>query len=144
MEQELSTGLCKGQIGKFVEQHKIKTGHVVGNATLLADTRLAFQSIDQIDHIEETASQSSPDAGAGNGDGQMGLSRARATNQYGVTLIGNKGACSQVPEPLSLRHTPSNPEGRTQFLNGAPLRQAPGCGPEPAHNARDHKWYLRV
>ena len=73
MEQELSTGLCKGQIAKFIEQHKIKAGHVISNAALIADTRLAFQSIDQIDHIEEPASQVSPDIGARNGDGQMVL-----------------------------------------------------------------------
>ncbi len=98
MEQELSTSLCKGQIAKFIQQHKIKAGHVVGNAALLADTRLAFQSIDQIDHIEEPAPQASPDTGACNGDGQMGLAFPRATNQHGVTLIGNEGACSHISD----------------------------------------------
>jgi hypothetical protein len=32
------------------------------------------------------------------GDGQMGLSRTRATNQHGVTLIGNEDARGQIPD----------------------------------------------
>jgi hypothetical protein len=49
VKQEMSTYLCKGKITKFVQEYKIKAGHVIVDAALLADTYLAFQSIDQID-----------------------------------------------------------------------------------------------
>jgi hypothetical protein len=38
VKQEMSTYLCKGKIANFVQEYKIKAGHLIGDAALLADT----------------------------------------------------------------------------------------------------------
>jgi hypothetical protein len=98
MEQQLANGLGEGQIAEFIEQHDVEAAEIVGHASLLASLGLAFQLVDKINHIEEASAQPSPDAGAGDGNSQMGLARARAADQHGIALVGNKGAIGQIPD----------------------------------------------
>ena len=71
-------------------------GHIIGYAALLGRPGFHLQIVDQINDIEETPPQASPDAGACNGDSQMGLARTRATNQHSVALIGNESARGEI------------------------------------------------
>jgi hypothetical protein len=71
MEEQLPTGLCKGQIAEFVQHDEVETGQVIRHAALSASPRFALQPIDQIDDIVESAPGSAADAGSRDGNGQM-------------------------------------------------------------------------
>ncbi len=57
MEEQLPAGLCEGQIAEFVEHDKVQPGQVVGDAALLAAAVLGLEPVDEIDDVEEAASQ---------------------------------------------------------------------------------------
>ncbi len=93
---EMSTG-HQIVLLSIVEDDEVETVEVVGRPPLLAAARFRFQSIDQIDDIEEAPACSVADQCTGNCNGEMALSGSRAADENDVALIGDEGAGSQFP-----------------------------------------------
>ena len=55
VEQQLTARLRERQIAQFVEDDEVEAGEIVGKPTLAAGSALAFEAIDEIDGVEETA-----------------------------------------------------------------------------------------
>ena len=53
MEQELTAGLCEGQIAQLVEDQEVETGDQIGGPALAFGTGLGIELVDQVDNIEE-------------------------------------------------------------------------------------------
>src|SRR5262249_25190697 len=58
----------------------------------------AVETIDEIDDVEEAAARTTADAGAGNGDGQMGLSGSCAADKHDVALFGQEAAGGEIAD----------------------------------------------
>src|SRR5271166_4397651 len=71
MEQELSTGLCEGQIAQLVKDDEVETREIFGEPSLAVGARLGFEPIDEIDGVEEPASGSRTDAASRDGECQL-------------------------------------------------------------------------
>lgn len=56
VEQQLSTGLGKGQIPEFIQNDEVHVFQVVRHATLAARAPFRFELVDEIDDVEEPAS----------------------------------------------------------------------------------------
>ena len=98
VEEQLAAGLGKGQIAELVEHCEVEPGQVVGAAPLLSGAMLGLEAIDQIDDIEEAATRSIADEGAGDRDRQMRLAGSGAADEDGVALVGDEGAGSEVAD----------------------------------------------
>ena len=55
VEQELTAGLCEGQIAEFIEEDEVHAGQVIGEPALPSITGLGLEPIDEIDHVVEPA-----------------------------------------------------------------------------------------
>jgi hypothetical protein len=71
MEQQLPAGLGEGQIAQFVEDDEVEADEIIGQPSLPAGARLAFQPVDQVDDGVEPATRAAADAGPGDGDREM-------------------------------------------------------------------------
>lgn len=71
---------------------------MIGDATLPAGAGFGLEPVDQVDDIEEAAARTVADQCPGDGDGQMGLARAGASDQDDVTLIGGKGSAGKIAD----------------------------------------------
>lgn len=98
MEEQLPAGLCERQLNEFVEYNKVEPGEMIGNAALPSGARFGFESVDQVDDIEEAATCSVSNEGAGNGNRQMRFARTRPADQDNVALIGDKRATGEVTD----------------------------------------------
>lgn len=87
MEEQLTAGLGEGQIAQLIEDDEVQPGHVVGEPTLLAAAGLCLEAVHEVDDVVEAAAGAVANEGAGNGDGEMGLSGARAADQDHIALI---------------------------------------------------------
>src|SRR5271157_6378825 len=88
MEEQLPARLCERQIAKFIQDHEVEAGEVIGHPPLAAGPRLAVEPVDQIDDIVEAPSGAASDAGPGDRDGKMAFAGAGSANQDGVALLG--------------------------------------------------------
>ena len=96
MEQQLPACLSEWQVPQLVENNKVETVEIFCGPALLPVACFSFKSIDQINHIEETATCAIANECARNGNSQMAFSCSRATNQNDISLIANKNACGQL------------------------------------------------
>src|ERR1700759_3526368 len=96
MEEQLAAGLGERQIAEFIEHDEVEAGQIVGESTLPTATRLALQSIDEINDGVKAAARASADAGSRDGNGEMRLARACAADQNGIALLGDEPAGRQV------------------------------------------------
>ena len=62
MEEQLPASLSEGQIAKFVENGEVLAGEIIGDPSLTPCACFGFQAINEIDCIEETATQTGADA----------------------------------------------------------------------------------
>ena len=73
MEEQLPASLSEGQIAKFVENGEVLAGEIIGDPSLTPCACFGFQAINEIDCIEETATQTGADAASRDGNGEMRL-----------------------------------------------------------------------
>lgn len=97
MEQELAPGLRERQIAEFVEDDEVEACKVISHPTLFAAARFRFQTIDQVNDVEEASTCAVADERTGNRDGQMALACSRAADENDVALVGDEGAGGQFP-----------------------------------------------
>ena len=76
MEEQLAARLRKGQIAKFIEDHDVEAGEIIGHPALAAGPSFCIEPVDQIDDIVEAPSGAAADAGPGNRDGKMAFAGA--------------------------------------------------------------------
>ena len=76
MEEQLPAGLCEGQVAELVEDDEVASDELVCDAPLASVADLGLEMVDQVDDVVTTAAGALSDAGAGDGDGEMGLSGA--------------------------------------------------------------------
>ena len=101
VEQELAAGLSERQIAEFVEDDEVHAGQMIGEPALPCVAGLGLEPVDEIDDVIEPATCAGSDAASGNGDRQMGLAGAGATDQDGVALLGKESAASEIVAPAS-------------------------------------------
>ncbi len=98
MEEQLTAGLGEGQLAQLIEDDEVQPGHVVGETTLLAAAGLCLEAVHEVDDVVEAAAGAVANEGAGNGDGEMGLSGARAADQDHIALIYHEAARCQLSD----------------------------------------------
>ncbi len=76
MEEELSAGLGEGQVAEFVEDDEVASDELVCGAALAPGTEFGLEVVDQVDDVVAAATGALADAGARDGDGEMGLAGA--------------------------------------------------------------------
>src|ERR1700722_6457296 len=86
MEQQLRAGLAERQIAEFVDDDEVMTQQGLDDAAAPSRGLFLFELIDEIDEIEEASARSGTDDGGGDGDRQMGLSRAGPADQDQIAL----------------------------------------------------------
>ncbi len=55
MEEELAAGLSKWEIAQFVHDDEVESGDEVGQPPLLSAACLRFETVDEVDDVEEAA-----------------------------------------------------------------------------------------
>ena len=97
MEEQLPAGLREGQVSEFIEDQEVEAAEDVRHAPLTIGTRLGIELVDEIDDVEEPSPRTTPDAGAGDADGEMGFARAGTADQNQVALMLQECPAGQVP-----------------------------------------------
>jgi len=98
MEEKLTSDLGKGQITEFIEDNQVEARQIVSKAALPAGASLGFESIDQIDDVEETATRSAANAGARDGDGKMRLAGSSPSDEDDIALLGDEVATYKITD----------------------------------------------
>ena len=98
MEQELPSGLRKGQIAKFIEDQEVETGDQFSGSALALSTGFSIQLVDQIDDIEESPAPAIADTGTRNGYGKMGFAGTGAADQHEVALMVQEVTGGQITD----------------------------------------------
>ena len=98
VEQQLTAGLREGQISEFIQDQEVEPGDQVGSAALSFCAGFSIELVHQIDHIEEPATPSFSDAGAGNADREVGFTRSGSTNQNQIALVIQEVARGKVTD----------------------------------------------
>ena len=80
VEEQLPAGLGEGQIAKFVEDDEVAAYELVRGAALASGAELGLEVVDQVDDVVAAAPGALADAGARDGDGEMGLAGAGAAD----------------------------------------------------------------
>jgi len=96
VEQELTTGLGKGQIAELIENHEVHAGEVVGKPALASIAGLGLEPIDEIDNVVEPATGTRSNAASGDGDCKMGLAGAGPADQHNIALLGKESAAGEI------------------------------------------------
>ena len=86
VEQQLATGLGEGQVAEFVEDDEVASDELVRGTVLASGAEFGLEVVDQVDDVVAAATGALSDTGAGDGDGEMGLSGAGAADQHDVAL----------------------------------------------------------
>ena len=87
VEQQLAAGLRERQITEFIQDQKVETRYQIGRPVLTFCACFSIKLVHQIDDVEEPASPSFSDAGAGNADGEVGFACSSAADQHEVALL---------------------------------------------------------
>ena len=77
MEEQLPASLGERKIAEFIENDEVHASEVIGHPPLPVLTGLGFETIDEIDDVEEASAGAAADTGAGDCDGQMGFAWRR-------------------------------------------------------------------
>ena len=96
MEQELPAGLGEGQIAKLVEDDEVASDELVRGTALASGAEFGLEVVDQVDDVVAAATGAPSDTGAGDGDGEMGLSGAGAADQHDVALALQEATCGEL------------------------------------------------
>ena len=86
MEEQLPAGLGEGQVAEFVEDDEVAAYELICGAALASGAELGLEVVDQVDDVVAAAPGALADAGARDGDGEMGLAGAGAADQHDVAL----------------------------------------------------------
>ena len=81
VKEQLAAGLGERQVAELVEDDEVEAREMVGETALPAGAGLGLELVDQIDDVEEAAAGPAADAGAGDADGEVGLSGSGRTNR---------------------------------------------------------------
>jgi hypothetical protein len=119
VEQELATRLSEGQITELVEHDEVQSREVIGQSALAAIARLGLETVDGIDDVVEAAAGSGTDAAPGSGDGEMGLSGARPSNQDGLRWLAMKPPPARSRTRVSLIGVPANSKSSRSLASGS-------------------------
>ena len=76
MEEELPAGLCEGQVAELVEDDEVAADELLCGAALAPGAELGLEVVDQVDDVVAAATGTLANAGARDGDGEMGLAGA--------------------------------------------------------------------
>ena len=76
MEEQLPAGLSEGQVAELVEDDEVAADELVCGAALASGADLGLEVVDQVDDVVAAAACALSDAGARDGDGEMGLAGA--------------------------------------------------------------------
>src|ERR1700760_2596138 len=87
MEQQLAARLRERQVAQFVEDDEVFAAKIVGQPPLVPGPAFGLKSVDQIYDIEEPASGTPTNAGAGDGNGEMRLAGTSSADQHDVALV---------------------------------------------------------
>jgi hypothetical protein len=96
VEQELTAGLSEWQIAEFIEDDEVHAGQMIGEPALASIPRLGLETVDEIDHVVESAAGAAADAASGDRDGKMSLAGAGSADQHGVALLSDEAATGEV------------------------------------------------
>ncbi|GAB1717954.1 MAG: hypothetical protein NTAFB05_29960 [Nitrobacter sp.] len=86
----------RATVSELVQHDEVHPGQMFGKPALTSITGLALEAIDEVDHVVEAATGTGSDATSGDGDGQVSLTCASATNQHDVALLGNETAGGEI------------------------------------------------
>ena len=86
LDGQLATGLGEGQVAEFVEDDEVASDELVRGTALASGAEFGLEVVDQVDDVVAAATGALSDTGAGDGDGEMGLSGAGAADQHDVAL----------------------------------------------------------
>ena len=75
-EEQLPAGLGEGQVAELVEDDEVAADELVCGAALAPGAEFGLEVVDQVDDVVAAASGTLADAGARDGDGEMGLNEA--------------------------------------------------------------------
>ena len=79
VEEQLPAGLGEGQVAEFVEDDEVASDELVCGAALAPGAKFGLEVVDQVDDVVAPAACAFSDAGARDGDGEMGLALACKT-----------------------------------------------------------------
>src|SRR5438105_14384924 len=96
MEEQLHASLSERQIAKLIENGEVLTGEIISDSSLPPCTCFGLQAIDEIDGIEETATQTGADTASRDGNGEMRLTRSGATDENDVALAGDEATARKI------------------------------------------------
>src|SRR5438132_13684345 len=83
-------------IPSFIENGEVLTGEIISDSSLPPCTCFGLQAIDEIDGIEETATQTGADTASRDGNGEMRLTRSGATDENDVALAGDEATARKI------------------------------------------------
>ena len=96
MEEQLPAGLGEGQVAELVEDDEVASDELVCGAALAPGAEFGLEVVDQVDDVVAPAACALSDAGARDGDGEMGLSGAGAADQDDVALALQEVAAGEL------------------------------------------------
>src|SRR5262249_24120602 len=96
MEEQLPSSLSEGQIAELVESDEVFAGEIIGDSSLSPCGRVGLQAIDEINCIEEAATQTGADAASRDGNSQMCLASPGAPDENDVALARDEAAPSEI------------------------------------------------
>jgi hypothetical protein len=96
VEQELTAGLCEGQIAKLVEDDEVHAGQMFSEPALPAVAGLGLKPVDEVDDVVEASPGAIADAASRDDNRQMGLAGAGAPDQHDVALLGDEATAGEI------------------------------------------------
>lgn len=134
VEQQLTAGLCKGQIAELVEDEEVEAAEGISGSALAIVTGLDVQLVDEVDRVEEAPAGPVMDTGAGNTDGEVGLACPRPADQDDVALLCEEVSSGEVPDRRFIDRGIFEPElfdllGQWQFRDCHLVLDRPGVRP---------------
>ena len=98
MEEQLPAGLGEGQVAELVEDDEVAADELVCGAALAPGAEFGLEVVDQVDDVVAAAACALADAGARDGDGEMGLAGTGATDQHDVALALKEAAAGEFAD----------------------------------------------
>ena len=96
MEQHLAAGPWEGQVAEFVEDDEIEPLELPGEGTGATVAAFGFETIDEIDGIEEARSGAVADDVGGDGDGQVRLAGSGSADKDGIAPLCQESSLMQT------------------------------------------------
>ena len=105
VEEQLPTGLSEGQVAEFVEDDEVAADELLCGAALAPGVArscarrhagLGLEVVDQVDDVVAPATGALSDAGARDGNGEMGLAGAGSADKDDVALAFEEAAAGEL------------------------------------------------